>query len=380
MPAFCELAHLRACAVMGESAGHRRDATCCFGKGSARRPARRRGQGGARGRLRLVRPRRRRARREADPARAPAAAGLSACRAGRCACASAAWCWRCEADRPTPALDPPPALRPFLVARGGDIRLRYRERPAARRPPGERLFDSGGVWRVERSRGRLVYRFRIPNRRPPHYKAVVIDAALRRGTLALRSRPAAARTSRSTTRSTSCCSSTGSPATAPSRCTAAASCGGAARCSSAAARAPASRPPRGSGGGTRAARGCSRTTGWSCAPADARCASYGTPWHGDGGFASPRRAPRSARSSSCATAGPRRLRPLPRAEAAARLFTRSFPPPWDREGVARALDACADAAARAPAFELAFRPRTRGGRGRAARSWPEVALYCLCHQ
>ncbi|HEY8231249.1 MAG TPA: radical SAM protein [Vicinamibacteria bacterium] len=39
VPAFCELAHLRAYAVMGEGSGHRRDATCCFGTGAlAARP------------------------------------------------------------------------------------------------------------------------------------------------------------------------------------------------------------------------------------------------------------------------------------------------------------------------------------------------------
>jgi radical SAM protein with 4Fe4S-binding SPASM domain len=39
VPGFCELAHLRAWAVMGEGSGHRRDATCCFGKGTlAARP------------------------------------------------------------------------------------------------------------------------------------------------------------------------------------------------------------------------------------------------------------------------------------------------------------------------------------------------------
>jgi radical SAM protein with 4Fe4S-binding SPASM domain len=39
VPAFCELAHLRAWAVMGEGSGHRRDATCCFGTGAlAARP------------------------------------------------------------------------------------------------------------------------------------------------------------------------------------------------------------------------------------------------------------------------------------------------------------------------------------------------------
>jgi radical SAM protein with 4Fe4S-binding SPASM domain len=39
VPAFCELAHLRAWAVMGEGSGHKRDATCCFGDGTlAARP------------------------------------------------------------------------------------------------------------------------------------------------------------------------------------------------------------------------------------------------------------------------------------------------------------------------------------------------------
>jgi radical SAM protein with 4Fe4S-binding SPASM domain len=33
VPQFCEVAHLRAHAVMGESCGHRRDATCCLGHG-----------------------------------------------------------------------------------------------------------------------------------------------------------------------------------------------------------------------------------------------------------------------------------------------------------------------------------------------------------
>jgi radical SAM protein with 4Fe4S-binding SPASM domain len=39
VPAFCELAHLRAWAVMGEGSGHRRDARCCLGRGTlASRP------------------------------------------------------------------------------------------------------------------------------------------------------------------------------------------------------------------------------------------------------------------------------------------------------------------------------------------------------
>ena len=39
VPAFCELAHLRAWAVMSDGSGHRRDATCCLGHGTlAARP------------------------------------------------------------------------------------------------------------------------------------------------------------------------------------------------------------------------------------------------------------------------------------------------------------------------------------------------------
>lgn len=34
VPQFCEIAHLKAWAAMGESCGHRRDATCCLGHGS----------------------------------------------------------------------------------------------------------------------------------------------------------------------------------------------------------------------------------------------------------------------------------------------------------------------------------------------------------
>lgn len=34
VPQFCEVAHLRAWAAMGESCGHRRDATCCLGHGT----------------------------------------------------------------------------------------------------------------------------------------------------------------------------------------------------------------------------------------------------------------------------------------------------------------------------------------------------------
>jgi radical SAM protein with 4Fe4S-binding SPASM domain len=37
VPQFCEIAHVKAWAAMGESCGHRRDATCCLGRGSPAR-------------------------------------------------------------------------------------------------------------------------------------------------------------------------------------------------------------------------------------------------------------------------------------------------------------------------------------------------------
>lgn len=260
-----------------------------------------------------------------------------------------------EAERPTPALDPPPALRPFLVARGRDIRLRYREGPLPASTPGELLFDSGGVWRVERRGRRLLYSFRVPNRRPPLYKAVVIDARLSRGTLHLDTAPGGPhyaldypldellfqhRLAREGAVEVHGCGVVWRGRTLLF-------CGRSGAGKSTTARL-----------WKRHARGAQLLSDDRVVlrPGARGVRAYGTPWHGDGGFASAASAPlgtlfflRHGRTT--------RLRALPRAEAAARLFTRSFPPPWDREGVARALDACADAAARVPAFELAFRPR-----------------------
>jgi hypothetical protein len=83
--------------------------------------------------------------------------------------------------------------------------------------------------------------------------------------------------------------------------------------------------------------------------------AHGTPWHGDGGFASPRSAPLGA--LFFLRHGRRtRLAPLRPAEAAARLFARGFPPPWDPVGTAGALELCSAVAAAVPAFELSFTP------------------------
>jgi hypothetical protein len=259
-----------------------------------------------------------------------------------------------EADRPTAALDPPAAIRPFLATRGGDIRLRYRERRPERATDGERLFDSGGVWRVERVGTRLVYSFRVRNRRPPLYKAVSIDAALESGTLDFDDDAAGPRyaldypldellfqhrLARDGAVEVHACGVVW-------RGKALVFCG-----QSGAGKSTTARLWRRHAHGARLLSDDRLVL----RPGRRSVRVFGTPWHGDGGFASPASAPLGALyflRHGRAT----RLAPLAPAEAAARLFTRSFPPAWDAEGVARSLDACADAAALAPAFELAFRP------------------------
>lgn len=82
--------------------------------------------------------------------------------------------------------------------------------------------------------------------------------------------------------------------------------------------------------------------------------AFGTPWHGTGRFGS--------RSSGTLRAvffleqaAMTETIPLHPAETAARLFTRSFPPIWDRDATERVVNACGDVAERVPAFLLRFR-------------------------
>ena len=259
-----------------------------------------------------------------------------------------------DADRPTRALDPPPALAPFLVARGGDVRLRYPEEPPPLPGRAETLFESGGVWRVERVRDGLLYSFRIRNRRPPLYKVVSIDEGLRAGRLHFDPSPRGPhfaldypldellfqhRLAREGAVEVHGCGVVW-------KGRALLFCGRSGAGKSTTARL-----------WKRHARGARLLSDDRVVlrPGGRGVCAHGTPWHGDGGFASPASAPLGA-LFFLEHAKATRLRPLSAAEAAARLFARSFPPPWDVEGVEGALDACADAAAKAPAFVLAFRP------------------------
>jgi hypothetical protein len=259
-----------------------------------------------------------------------------------------------EAKRTTAALDPPKALVPFLVARGGDIRLRLTFEPPPLPGRVVPLFDSGGVWRAERTASGLLYSFRIPNRRPPLYKVLAIDEGLREGTLHFDARDQGPRyaldfpldellfqhrLAREGSAEVHGCAVVWNGK-------ALVFCG-----------------QSGAGKSTTARLWKRHARGARLLSDDrvvlrpgrgGRVLAYGTPWHGDGGFALPGAAPlgslfflRHGRAT--------RLTRLAEAEAAARLFARSFPPPWDPLGVQGALDACA-AAASVPAFDLAFTP------------------------
>ena len=258
------------------------------------------------------------------------------------------------ADRETPALDPPPSIEAFLVPRGGDIRLSLIERPPPRPRIEGPLFDSGGVWRVDRVKGGLLYTFRIRKRRPSLYKALLVDEELRAGLLFFE--PSARgpryaldypldelvfqhRLAREGAVEVHGCGVVW-------RGRALVFCG-----RSGAGKSTTARLWRRHARGTRILSD-DRVV---LRPGRRGVRAWGTPWHGDGGFAQARSAPlgalfflRHGRVTRLASLGP--------AEATARLIARSFPPPWDAEGIGRALDACADISTSTPAFELAFRP------------------------
>jgi hypothetical protein len=236
------------------------------------------------------------------------------------------------------------------------MQLRFVTDPIPRPREDDLLFDSGGVWRVYRRKAGLLYTFRTPALDPPVYKAVAIDHTFRRGILYY---------------------------PAPSR----------------------GKPPRyaldfpldellfqhrlardgeleihacgirlhgrvllfcgtSGAGKTTTARLWRRWMPEACILSDDRivirkCGSgfwaYGTPWHGVGGFAFPGGGPLH---SVCFLRHARRslLRPVSAAEAAARVFARTFPPLWDRRAVEAMVGTCAGIAGGIPCLDFGFRP------------------------
>lgn len=90
-------------------------------------------------------------------------------------------------------------------------------------------------------------------------------------------------------------------------------------------------------------------------PAGGGFRMHGTPWHGEGRFASPRSA-RLERVFFLRHGGENAIRPLRGIEAVSRLLPCSFPPHWDAAGMDFTLGFFGDLAARVPCAELAFRP------------------------
>lgn len=250
----------------------------------------------------------------------------------------------------------PSSHRAFAASRGADIRLELTQEPVPEPPAAATLFDSGAVWRVSRHAGGLLYTFRTPALDPPLYKAVAIDRGLRRGRLFFPRprrgrRPAhaldfpldellfqhrLARDGALEVHASGLLAGGG----------ALVFCG-----ASGAGKSTTARLWRRHRAGVRVLSDDRLVL----RPGARRVTAYGTPWHGDGGFAAPLARPVAA--LYFLRHGPRtRVRALGRAEAAARLLARCFPPPWDATAIARALAACDRIAARVPCAELAFRP------------------------
>jgi hypothetical protein len=253
---------------------------------------------------------------------------------------------------PTP-LRWPRAYAPFQATRGADIVVDVRTGPL---PPvtAPLLFDSGGTWRAHAHPRGLVYAFRSRGPLSPPDRLLVADAARRRATLltppfrAGSARPLAYplddllvqhHFARAGELVVHACGLVLSGA-------AVLFCG------------------TSGAGKTTTARLWSRHARGTRVLSDDRVVlrrqgkgheAHGTPWHGEGRFAAPVRAP--LRALFFIRHGRRtRVQRMSPATAAAALFARSFPPPWDRVAVDRTLAACGRVAEATPAWELRFRP------------------------
>jgi hypothetical protein len=246
----------------------------------------------------------------------------------------------------------PAVLRRFAAVRGADIALRL-EHGAPPRPDGALLFESGGLWRVHAHAGGRLYLVSGPRPGDEPFRGVSVDGRLRAGVL--HEGPGAARLG-------------GFPLDYPlgpillqhrlalEGAVEVHACGvvvgGRALVFAGA-----------SGAGKSTLARVWRRRGTSVLSDDrivlrlyrGRLHAWGTPWHGTAAFATPARAPLGA-LFFLKQAGRSAAVPLAPAEAAPRLFARSFPPPWDARGVEGALEVAAEAARGVPAFELRFRP------------------------
>ncbi len=261
-----------------------------------------------------------------------------------------------RADRPTPALALPARHGPFVPSRGRDIDLTLRPCPPPPVAPSDLLFDSGGTWRVYRRGPGLLYVFRPPMGDGPPARAVEIDALRRRGTLYLPDSPVSR--SRGFALSYPLDELLFQHHIARAGGLVVHACGMVVEgrallfCG------------RSGAGKTTTARLFRRHFPRAQVLSDDRIVlrrrgsgwlAFGTPWHGSGQFASPTSA-RLAAVVFLEQGEATRVRPLPVAQVAARLFAQSFPPVWERLGTARALETAALVAAGVPGYVLRFRP------------------------
>ena len=85
---------------------------------------------------------------------------------------------------------------------------------------------------------------------------------------------------------------------------------------------------------------------------------HGTPWHGEGQFASPNKA-RVERVFILHHGTANRFVPLPQSRAVGELFARSFPPFHSAEGVERTMDFLNSVVADVPCYQFEFTPDVR---------------------
>jgi len=257
---------------------------------------------------------------------------------------------------PSRGIVPSRPLRPFAVGRGGDIVLDYVEERPPVPSPGQKLFDSGGVWRAYQHGSGWLYAFETEFLSPALYKAVAVDGRFRRGRIYF-PKPDSGTPPRSALefplaellfqhylarhdglevhacalevegRVLLFCGQSGA-------------------------------------GKTTTALLWKRYRRGTRILSDDRVAlrfragktwAYGTPWHGIGRFALPEGLPLAAVFflEHGASTSVDRLAP---AAAAARLFARGFPPPWDRAALTRVLATCERVVRGVPCYRFRFSP------------------------
>lgn len=257
---------------------------------------------------------------------------------------------------PTPALVLPKRYGPFMPSRGSDIRLKLIEGPTPVVNPSDLVFESGGLWRVYRQGGDLLYAFSSPDGSNPLGRMLVIDPARRQGTLFLppsrySSLPGYAlfypleevlfqhhAAAKGSLVMHACGVAVGNKAFL--------FCG-----------------ESGAGKTTMARLWCKHQQGAMVLSDDrvllrehrGRIWAFGTPWHGSGRFASPQ-GRRLAAVFLLEHGAETRLEPLSEPVAVAQLFARTFPPMWEPEVVGRVLSSCSRLVREAPCHRLSFRP------------------------